>query len=274
MASLKKRSKTKSADDDKDPFDGKFWIPMDEDEWYQLEQEGNLMNISIHDIDKMNSGSDVLKRQFVTMRAVWPRCIPPSELGDTAKARYGLDRTWERAEQLVSKSDEFRKYLQIVSSKSSVSQLREGTNSWPGSLKPVRKFQEATFFPVMQTVPTSDAPEQSSKRRRVEKEEANDESTVVAAAILILDAFVDILQVQSTAWDLKHLQLTAKFRKAQYTAYTDDVLWAGSQIAYGILEMKKRARHTDMPSIQKLESAEMVAWLKQQPALLPILNGW
>lgn len=57
--------------------------------------------------------SDVLKRQFVTMRAVWPRCIPPSELGDTAKARYGLDRTWERAEQLVSKSDEFRKYLQI-----------------------------------------------------------------------------------------------------------------------------------------------------------------
>lgn len=169
----------------------------------------------------------MLKRQFVTMRAVWPSCIEPSEFDDTAKVRYALDQTWQRAEQLVSNPVEFRKYLQIVSTKSSVSQLREGTNSWPGSFKPVRKFQEDAFIPVMQTVPTSDAAESSSKKRRVDRPEANyDESTVVTTVILILDAFLDISHVRSTDWDPKHLQLTAKFNKAQYTAYTDGVLWA------------------------------------------------
>lgn len=74
----------------------------------------------------MNSGSDVLKRQFVTMRTIWPDCIDPSYFGDLDKTRYGLDQTWARAEQLVSNSVEFGKYLGKVSAKTSVSQLREG----------------------------------------------------------------------------------------------------------------------------------------------------
>lgn len=123
------------------------------------------------------------------MRTIWPDCIDPSDFGHLEKTRYGLDQTWARAEQLVSNSVEFGKYLGKVSAKTSVSQLREGKkkkkNSWSASSKPVRKYQEGTLIPVMQTVPTSAAPHLSSKKQYGDKTEANCQSTMVAGAIFL-----------------------------------------------------------------------------------------
>lgn len=194
----------------------------------------------------MNSGSDVLKRQFVTMRTIWPDCIDPSDFGHLEKTRYGLDQTWARAEQLVSNSVEFGKYLGIVSAKTSVSQLREG-----------KKKKKTAGLPL---------PSQCENTRRVHlspscrpfrpqlllicllRSSMATKQKPIASPLWLqgpsfLDAFLDISQVRSTNGGPKHLQLTAKFSKAQYTAHTDGVLWAGSQIPHGILEMKKRERH-------------------------------
>lgn len=100
-----------------------------------------LLRKNIHERLKMNSGSKVLKKQFLMMRAIWPACQSPDEFL-TDMEKYNPDTVWQTASQVVDGSAEFTKYFNLISRDKTVTDtLTYQNHEFAGSLMPVLRYQ-------------------------------------------------------------------------------------------------------------------------------------
>lgn len=122
-------------------FEGGFTAPENDEDWKGLAKKAKLLRKSIHDLTKMASGSRVLKKQFIMMRAIWPALSTPEELCAEI-ANYNLHTVWETAAQLVDGSVEFKKYFDLIDQdQAAICALTEQEPGWAGSLMPVLRYQ-------------------------------------------------------------------------------------------------------------------------------------
>ncbi|KAL2810728.1 hypothetical protein BJX63DRAFT_433969 [Aspergillus granulosus] len=115
---------------------GDFFIPANVAEWKVLAANGKLTGKSIHDILNMDSGSNVRKRQFTMFRALWLRKKGPMAVKVEA-GELGLQLAWPRAENLLSQSTEYSRYLHLISLGMPIEELTETSGEWPGSFMPL-----------------------------------------------------------------------------------------------------------------------------------------
>jgi hypothetical protein len=124
-----------------------FEIPQDKDAWRQIVDEHHLSQKMIHDLDHLESGSDVHDTQFMAFRAIWPPAKRPWVF-ELDRTEYGIDdELWNQAQGLLNRVADWQRYLSIVQRQAEVQALHilNDSEQWPGVFVPVRTAQEQTL---------------------------------------------------------------------------------------------------------------------------------
>lgn len=106
----------------------------------------------------LGSGSDVTQKQFVALRIVsgqvkFKEIKTSSYWGD-----WDLDRLSIEAARLVDECPEFQAYFRLISTRTPVRTVEKRSSDWPGSLKPVKVFNEQILRKKNQEAPHSETP--------------------------------------------------------------------------------------------------------------------
>jgi hypothetical protein len=131
---------------------------------------------SINDLpqDCLGSGSDVTEKQFLALRIIF---LGNGDFVEFRKSRcwnaWGLDDMLEKAKRLVESDTEFNTYLRLISNRISIKSVPKQSTDWPGSLKPLKFFQEqiqgARNQRFDQAVPSSRQPSYELRSKKVLK---------------------------------------------------------------------------------------------------------
>lgn len=100
---------------------------------------------SINDLPQncLGPGSDVTQKQFLALRIIYPG---DEDFLPIRNPRYwdawGLEDFREEATKIVNNDAEFKTYLRLISNRTSIKTVAKQSTDWPGSLKPLKFFQE------------------------------------------------------------------------------------------------------------------------------------
>src|SRR6267378_1442770 len=120
-----------------------FHIPEDKTELDELWKKSGEININDLRPIYLKSGSKVTEKQYVGLRAIWPR-LENCEKFIKRKAKYGLDATWQEARSIVGNDNDINKYFKVIREGKSIYKetLLRSDKDYPGSFAHVYRCQE------------------------------------------------------------------------------------------------------------------------------------
>lgn len=120
-----------------------FVVPQTVQTLNRLSDVAGITSINHLPQDCLGSGSDVTEKQLLAMRIIFApemrfKFINQSSFWNS----WNLNMLWNEATDLVDKDPEFKAYLRLLSTGTSIGTVRKSSPDWPGSLKPVKLFHE------------------------------------------------------------------------------------------------------------------------------------
>ncbi|KAJ5936325.1 hypothetical protein N7454_005623 [Penicillium verhagenii] len=249
-----------------------FFIPKSKDEWENLvSMKAGLRTATINSMPSgwIGSGSGASDAQYAMLRSyVSEQFELPDDIfgqGDLIGIPAGVFQT---ADNILAGSEEWSRYLAVVSSVGVVSRMTERDTEWPGSFAIARQLQEQVV--MVSGVKDVDrlaahAAQSIQTRSRLyiselQLPEAEDEATVNAAGIVFLQALSHLAGVTHLEWVLNRVQLSCPIPN-KFDSYTDGALRSIQDgNIFAVFEAKKRRRDDWCDRIAIQETCQLAGW--------------
>lgn len=275
-----------------------FKVPPDVKILDSLSEFAGITNINDLPQDCLGSGSDVTQRQFLALRIIFEQMKFNEIEHSSYWSEWDLTRLLIEAARRVGNCPEFQAYLELISTRTSVSTIGKGSPKWPGSLKPVKAFheqilrkknQEGTLSestsmdlrsrsrpPKVVEVDIDDSDEISEAEGRPASHDSDKtyvdpsenlvavkEPTPNAALIVLLQATCDLVSDVPWEWTLDPVYFHSRFRGGDFNVYTDGALRSTTdKSVLSIVEVKKEPRNDkNLERVQMQEGVEMASWV-------------
>ncbi|KAJ6113881.1 hypothetical protein N7523_007198 [Penicillium sp. IBT 18751x] len=253
-----------------------FHIPDSMKEWHEiLSQNPHLRKLTFNALpsDVVASASKASESQYLMLRSFRTFTIDSDDFFDGEAGRFGLTpAVLQSAEDTLEQSMEWRRFLQLVGTPTSIDEIDEDSPRWPGSFAVVRRLQEQVMkvdgirdYDRKKTGGSNpDEPEAGVPFRHPDLPVAEDEATVNAAAIVFLQTISHLvnttLPVSTLEWVHNRVHMTCGVVN-EFEAFTDGVLRSKRGYnKFGIVETKKASRSQDEDRISIQETCQFASW--------------
>jgi hypothetical protein len=242
-------------------------VPSNVEEWRMYCKDAGVQRRSINSFVGMHSGSEMTQGQYLLMRVLYPR---PKAAKAFNWATYGLTQDVQAAITFLNALPGFQNFLHAIRTNIVLPDTNLGIFAVPRINQLLIQPAASSHVTNNVQVQTINPPSRSRAATRAvaattgqPQRRIIDEEVVNVHMITLLQALTYAIPNVSSEWSPYRFAFQTRFAIDKYEARTDghlQVQGATGKIQ-AIVEVKRRLRRENMPSLEMQEAAEMVGWI-------------